>query len=257
LTNVLVVVNDPAPGTPVFGPVTLAPGGSANFQGSYTAPSCCCEFTDTVAAVGNDQCTGKAVSATSSTVCPLLSTPGIMVSKSCPSTTPPAGSTFAYTGTVINTGDVVLTNVIVVSSQPAANTPVIGPLTLAPNESKSFSGSYTVAAGSNPALDTVTATGVDICLARTVSSQANCSGTISGQPGPLVIHPPVVVDGWLRIIWASNPGTVYCLQSKNSLNDPEWTTMPGNITATGPTAFAEDPIDATQHRLYRIMVVKQ
>jgi hypothetical protein len=84
---------------------------------------------------------------------------------------------FVFTGSVTNTGDVVLTNVFVVSSQPNANTPLLGPIELAPGESEEFKGSYTVTAGSDPATDTVTAQGTDTCQARTVSSVANCSGT--------------------------------------------------------------------------------
>jgi hypothetical protein len=56
------------------------------------------------------------------------------------------------------------------------NTPVLGPIQLAPGESKKFSGSYTVTAGSDPLTDFVTASGTDTCRARTVNAAANCSG---------------------------------------------------------------------------------
>ena len=97
----------------------------------------------------------RLVAATSSTVCQLLSTPAISVTRVCPTTPVAAGEVFSYSGSVQNTGDVVLTNVVVLSSQPAANTKVLGPIDLAPGESEHFTGSYTVAAGSDPALDTV------------------------------------------------------------------------------------------------------
>ena len=93
----------------------------------------------------------------------------------------PVGGLFAYTGSVSNTGDVVLTNVFVFSSQTNGNTRLLGPIELAPGESEEFSGSYMVTAGSNPATDTVTAQGTDTCQARTVSARANCAG-----PVPLV-----------------------------------------------------------------------
>jgi uncharacterized repeat protein (TIGR01451 family) len=256
LNNVFVVVDEPIQDGPVIGPITLAPGASADFAGSYTAPTCCCEFTDTLTAHGQDRCTSALVSATSSTVCPLISTPTIAVSRDCSTTTVPAGGTFAYSGTVRNTGDVVLTNVFVLSSQPAANTRVLGPLTLAPGESENFAGSYTVADGSNPALDSILASGTDICLARTVTAQANCAGLLP-QSAEFVIDPPVVIDGWLlRISWKATPGSVYCLQTKVSLADAVWTTIPGNVTATGSTAYAEDSVGSDTHRLYRVMLVK-
>src|SRR2546430_3051756 len=38
----------------VLGPITLAPGASTNFSGSYTAPRACCEVLDTLTATGQD-----------------------------------------------------------------------------------------------------------------------------------------------------------------------------------------------------------
>jgi uncharacterized repeat protein (TIGR01451 family) len=252
LNNVVVVISEPSVDTPVIGPITLPPGGSADFTGSFTAPTCCCEFTDTITAHGQDNCTSALVSATSSTVCPLLSTPSITVTRVCPETPVSTGGLFAYSGSVSNTGDVVLTNVFVFSNQPTPNTPVIGPIELAPGESEEFTGSYTVAAGSDPALDTVQASGTDICQARTVTAQANCAGPVPAA-GEFAIDPPVVVDGWLRITWSATPGATYCLQSKSGAKDAVWKTLPGNVTATGTTASAEDSIESGGERLYRVM----
>ena len=53
LTNVVVLNDQPAPGTVVFGPGTLTPGASANFAGSYrVAPCFCGPFSDTLVATG-------------------------------------------------------------------------------------------------------------------------------------------------------------------------------------------------------------
>jgi uncharacterized repeat protein (TIGR01451 family) len=253
LSNVFVVVNEPQPNTPVIGPITLAPGASAPFTGSYTAPLCCCEFVDMVTAKGQDQCSGATVTATSSTVCPLLSTPSLTVTRVCPTTSVQPGGVFTYTGVVSNSGDVVLTNVVVVSNQPTNNTPVLGPIDLAPGETEEFSGSYTVAAGSNPALDTVQASGTDICQARTVFAKANCSGPVN----VLSIDPPVIVEGWLRITWKAQPGVKYCLQSKSGTTGAAWVTIPGTVTATTDSAYMEAPVESDDVSLYRVMILDQ
>ena len=255
LNNVYVVINQPSTDAPVLGPITLAPGGSAEFTGSYTAPTCCCEFGDTVTAHGQDRCTSTVVAATSSTVCPLLSTPSLSVTRVCPPGPVTAGGLYEFSGSVRNTGDVVLTNVFVLSNQPSDNTPVLGPIALAPGESEDFTGSYTVTAGSDPALDTVKASGTDICQGRTVSVQATCSGPVLAAP--FAISPPVLVDGRVRISWTAIPGLTYCLQSRSGLQDAVWTTVPGNVTASGAIASMEDVIGPDDQRLYRVMILEK
>ncbi|MGZ5543395.1 MAG: DUF7507 domain-containing protein, partial [Limisphaerales bacterium] len=177
LTNVIVVDDQPTNNSLVIGPITIAPGATVKFTNTYTAPLCCCQIVDTLTASGNDRCSGTTVSATSSAECPLLTTPLISVIKNCPGGTVPVGGTYHYSGIVSNSGNIVLTNVIVVSSQPA-NTVLLGPIELAPGETEDFSGSYVVTSSSRPLLDTVTARGTDTCQARTVSASANCSGPI-------------------------------------------------------------------------------
>jgi hypothetical protein len=251
LNNVFVVINQPSANSPVIGPITLAPGASADFTGSYTAPTCCCEFTDTVTAHGQDACTSALVAATSTTVCPLQTTPSITVTRVCPPSPVSAGGLFAYSGSVRNTGDVVLTNVFVFSNQPAANTAVLGPIELAPGESETFTGSYTVAAESDPTLDSVQASGTDTCQARTVTAQANCSG------GEFAISSTALIDGRIRVSWAAIPGITYWLQSKSGVKDAAWETIPGSVTASGATASAEDPIGPGDQRFYRVMILQK
>ncbi|MDB6057759.1 MAG: hypothetical protein JWO95_1603, partial [Verrucomicrobiales bacterium] len=177
LTNVMVFDNQPTNNSLVIGPITIAPGASVKFTNTYTAPLCCCQIVDTLTASGNDRCSGTTVSATSSAECPLLTTPLISVIKNCPSGTVRVGDTYNYSGIVSNSGNIVLTNVIVVSSQPG-NTVLLGPIELAPGETEDFSGSYVVTSSSRPTLDTVTARGTDTCQARTVTASANCAGPI-------------------------------------------------------------------------------
>ena len=55
-----------------------------------------------------------------------------------------------FGGLVSNPGNITLTNILVFSSQPSNNTPVLGPITLAPGASAPFTGSYIAIGGSNP-----------------------------------------------------------------------------------------------------------
>jgi hypothetical protein len=257
LTNVVVVNNYQVDcysrtNGPVIGPITLAPGDSVDFSGSYTAPLSCCEVIDTLTASGQDRCSGTRVTATATALCPLLSTPRITVTRVCPATAVPVGGVFTYNGSVSNAGDVILTNVVVFSSQPNANTPLLGPIELAPGESKQFSGSYIVTAGSDPVTDTVTARGVDICQGRTATATANCFGPL----GPLAISSVSIANGMATVIWAATPGTVYTLQYKTNLLDSSWISIPGNVTASGNTASTNDAVGSTTQRYYRVVVVQ-
>ena len=177
LTNVYVVNDQPTNNTPVIGPITLTPGASTSFSGSYKAcPKDCCEIVDTLSAQGQDRCSGTLIAATTTQVCPLLTSPRLLVIEHCPNTPVAVGGLYQYTGSVTNTGNIVLTNVFVVSSQPAANTVLLGPIELAPGESETFSGSFTLAV-SNPNL-VVTASAQDVCQARAITASADCSGPI-------------------------------------------------------------------------------
>src|SRR5262249_53269327 len=138
LTNVLVVNNRPTNNTPVFGPVNLAPGQSANFTGSEDVPPNCCEYFDTLFATGANICSGTNVTASSSAACPTLVLPRIRITKNCPPAPVPLGQPLLFSGTVSNAGNITLQGVVVVDNQPSNNTPVIGPLTLAPGETADF-----------------------------------------------------------------------------------------------------------------------
>ena len=255
LTNVVVTDNYQADcysrtNGPVIGPITLAPDASVNFSGSYTAPLSCCEIIDTLTASGQDRCAGTRVAATATALCPLVSTPRITVTRICLDTRVPVGGVFAYSGSVSNAGDVVLTNVYVLSSKPNANTMVLGPIDLAPGETEAFSGSYTVTVNSNPATDTVTARGTDICQGRTVTASANCFGPVF----PLTITSATLTNGIATIAWTAAPGTVYTLQYKTNLLDPSWISIPGNVTANVNTASKDDAVGSTRQRYYRVML---
>jgi uncharacterized repeat protein (TIGR01451 family) len=180
---------------PVIGPITLAPGASVNFSGSYPAPWSCCQVLDILTATGQDRCASTLVTASAAAECPLLSSPRIAVVEHCPAGSVAVGEVYAFTGSVTNLGDVVLTNVYVVSSQPVANTPLLGPIELAPGEGEEFSGSYLVTAGASPANAVITTTGIDTCQGRTVTAAANCSGPLTPTHQPRALTLVIVGNG--------------------------------------------------------------
>ena len=105
--------------------------------------------------------------------------PAIAVAKQCPSYPVPPGGTLKLTGTVTNTGNVTLTGVVVANDQPAPNTVVYGPVTLAPGAGAQFSASYRVAPCScGPFVNTLTASGTSVYGGVTTSSvTTSCPGT--------------------------------------------------------------------------------
>ena len=200
LTNVTVVNSHPAANTLVLGPIDLAPGEIRNFTGSYLVPIDICEtnITDTVTARGNSLCNGNNVSASQSESCPIVARPRLVVTKNCPANPVPPGGLLSFSGIVSNAGNITLTNVFVVNDHPTNNTPVLGPVTLAPNQFLQFSGSYTVCPECCPPyVDTISAWGTQICNGSNVvaSATAHCPGistpelrfTVDCPPAPALL----------------------------------------------------------------------
>jgi uncharacterized repeat protein (TIGR01451 family) len=175
LVNVYVVDNQPTNDTPVIGPITLAPGASVDFSGSYIVPPCdrdnCCFLIDTLTALGWDKCDSTKVTATATAVCPLLTLPGIALVQTCPPSPLPMGSVFNYSGFVTNTGNIVLTNVFVFGPE-GTSTVLLGPIELAPMEVEFYSGSYTVPF--DVCSVSVTARGQDTCGGAPTTNLVSC-----------------------------------------------------------------------------------
>ena len=157
LTNVIVTSDRPAPNTTVFVAALLAPGASSNFTGAYLVPANACLVTTAFSGRGKSICTPTMVTNTVSTACGITTTPGISVTETCPPGPVSAGSLVRFGGSVSNSGNITLTNVLVFSSQPN-NTLVLGPLTLLPGASAPFAGSYLAVGGANPTTNTTIVT---------------------------------------------------------------------------------------------------
>jgi hypothetical protein len=242
LVNVFVVNNYPTNNTPVLGPITLAPGASANasfsFTNSYIAPGCCCFILDILTARGQDHCLGSNATAEVATECPLLSTPSITVVQNCPPNPIPMGSVYAFNGYVTNTGNTVLTNVFVFGPQ-GTNTPLLVSIELAPGESQPYSGSYTVP--TNTCSVSVTAFGQDICGGTPAINIASCpvaatpaiAVTESCPPGPVTLGSIVTFGGSVSNSGNITLDNIFVFSSQPSNNSP----LLGPITL-GPGASA-------------------
>jgi uncharacterized repeat protein (TIGR01451 family) len=186
LTNITLVNTTPTNGIRIFGPFTLAAGESSPYTASFVVPVDFCG-THTVTARGFDACTQLPVTNSASATCPVTTTPGITVTKNCPALPTPHGGLFVFTGSVSNSGNVTLTNVYVVNSQPSNNTPIIGPITLAPGARTNFTGSYTAPLDCCEITDTLTARGQDRCAGSFVTDTAT-------QVCPLLTTPSLRVS---------------------------------------------------------------
>jgi len=241
LVNVFVVDNQPSNSTPVIGPITLAPGAFTNFTGSYTAPPVCCEVIDTLTARGQDRCSGSNVTATATAVCPLLYTPGIAVVQSCP----PNGTPYMFSGFVTNTGDAMMTNVVVSSSQAGQQLTLLGPLDLAPGQSEPYTGSYT----NLQVQDMITVVGVSTCgvaVSNTVSTIRCVRGMQITQSYP---------SNSFSVSFATENGKSYTVEYRNGLSDPTWKNMPNMpVPGTGGIVTITDSTAAQQpSRFYRVI----
>jgi hypothetical protein len=202
LTNVMVMNDQPTNGTHVLGPITLAPGEKAAFTGSFPIPLDLCEtnVTDTVTATGRSICSGATVTASQTRECPVLPQPLLVVTTGCPLAPVAPGGVLANSGTVSNGGTLTLTNVLIVSDHPTNNSPVFGPITLAPGETTNFTYSYQVCIDCCPPfLDTFTATAAVSCDGSLVSSfaSASCPGVTTPRVTIRVACPTATALGEL------------------------------------------------------------
>jgi uncharacterized repeat protein (TIGR01451 family) len=197
LIGVTVVDNQPANNTLIIGSIALAPGESQTYTGSYIVPPDFCGG-DTVTASGLDVCSYALVTNSVTATCPIAPhSPRIGVSKQCPLKPTPHGATLTFTGTVTNMGDVTLVGVYVVNDQPSNNTPVIGPITLAPGGFLNFTGSYTAPLVCCEIIDTLTARGQDRCSGSNVTATATAVCPTLYTPGIALVQtcPPNLTMG--------------------------------------------------------------
>ncbi len=179
LNDVMVMHSFNGTETPVFGPVSLAPGQTSSFSGSFIAPEGinACEITSSVIARAIEPCLGGQISDQASATCSLLTRPAIRVIRDCPPNPVAQGSILTYNGTVINEGNITLTDVVVYSGRPVANTQVFTIARLEPGQTADFTGTFEVPSNCCTVADTLRAEGTDICTGETVidTTTASCA----------------------------------------------------------------------------------
>jgi hypothetical protein len=111
------------------------------------------------------------------------------------------GSLYVFSGFVTNTGDAILTNVVVFGSQAGTNLTLLGPIDLAPGQSEQYTGSLTVP--SNICAVTITVTGQETCKGTWITNTTSCpvattpviTITESCPPGPVTNGSSVAFGG--------------------------------------------------------------
>src|SRR6185295_17835664 len=181
LNNIVVTDSQSSP-TTVYTSASLAPGATANFTASFTAPVNVCSVSSTVNASGSDSCTQVVVSNSASATCTLATNPRLLVTQSCPANPVNPGGVLTYSGTVSNAGNIALTNVVVTNDRSGV-TAVFTAAILIPGASSNFTGSYTVPAGGDCSItSTVTARGNDNCSGGVVTHTESATCSITGNP---------------------------------------------------------------------------
>ena len=188
LTTIVVTADQPAGGATILTVNSLAPGASANFTGSYTTPLDACSSTMTLGVQAIEACAGSTIRDSVSQTCPLTVAPAVSVALTCPATATAPGKLLVYSGTVVNTGNITLTNVMVAGNRPDANTPVFGPVVLPPGVGKVFTGSFMVPADLNSCsiASTVTATGNSQCNGAQATATATAVCPVATRPAVLL-----------------------------------------------------------------------
>jgi len=170
----------------VLMPTKLAIGQSVDFSGSWVPANPCGPNVALLTVRGTDEFTATPHTVTNFTTiaCQNTLTPGIKVTKSCPVQAAAPGQMLVFSGTVANTGNVTLTNIVVLNDWPAPNTPVFLLASLAPGGVAPFTGQY--AATTNCSMsDTLTANAQGLC-GGAVTSSATATCPIFTRPALLV-----------------------------------------------------------------------
>ena len=179
----------------VLFPTNLLRGQSVGFSGSYVPANPCLPSTATLVAVGVDQITAnpRTVTSTNNTTCSAFLTPGIKVTKACPAGPAAPGQLLTFSGSVSNTGNVTLMNIVVVNDQPAPHTPVFTRASLVPGAVANFTGGYSAPTNCS-VTDTLTANATTESGVP-VTSTASATCPITTTPGITVTKVCPVTPG--------------------------------------------------------------
>ncbi|MDP3979069.1 MAG: hypothetical protein Q8P85_13955 [Pseudomonas sp.] len=239
---------DPGDDVTVLGPVTLDVGESMPYDGGFSV-SGTNSSTDNVTATGVDVLSGSPVEANAQASCAADVLPAIAVDKICTADVNAGGTGIdvQFSGSVSNTGNVVLENVVVTddsgTADPADDVIVLGPISLAPGESAGYNGSF--GASGSSSTDTVTATGSDLLTQTPVDASASASCAADVQPA-IAVDKICTADinaggTGIDVLFGgtvSNTGNV-ALENVTVVDDNGTPANPGDdVTVLGPISLA-------------------
>jgi hypothetical protein len=104
------------------------------------------------------------------------------------------------------------------------------------------------------ATNTVTATGTDICQARTVAAAANCLGPVALALAAPEFRASAMAHGIFSLSFPSHSGISYTVQYKNKLNDPAWTDLETVIGTGGELTITDAAAAQRPTRFYRVIL---
>lgn len=163
---------------------SLPPGASVTFSGDYTVPrvDSCLPFVRVIA-TGTEVCGGQSVVAIQPVDCAVTTSPQLSVTLACPLAPPSPGQEVVCSGTVRNSGDVTLKQVVVNDPTGASGGAVLlSRERLDPGESALFAMRFPTSIDSCSVAAKAEATGVDACSGRLVSGagSTDCRLAVTG-----------------------------------------------------------------------------
>ena len=77
----------------------------------------------------------------------------------------------------------------------------------------------------------------------------------TAEPPPPVFQGVNLTQGTLELTWSTEAGASYQLQYNSDLTSPNWTSLGGPLTATGPTLSATDYATNGPARFHRAVLL--
>jgi hypothetical protein len=102
--------------------------------------------------------------------------------------------------------------------------------------------------------NTVTASGTDICQARTVAAAANCLGPVALALASPQFRASAIANGLFSLSFPSQSGSSYTVQYKNALTDPDWTDLEAVVGTGGDLSITDPAMAQRPARFYRVIL---
>ncbi|MCG8575755.1 MAG: hypothetical protein MI810_12790, partial [Flavobacteriales bacterium] len=220
MVQVMVWSNIPGRETPFLGPVALAPGEVLPYAGMFEVPVDFCG-TDTVTVEGFSLCGNRRVEASDVSSCPVELSPKLVVRNHCATSPIRHGQQANFSGSVSNVGDSVLHGVTIRNQMVVANhpeqtdTPVTGPMDIAPGETIVFDYTLMIPDDRNccEIIHSLIASGTHPCDDSLIQSTSTVVCPIETHPSLSVVldcvTTPHTVGDWVTYHgWIENNGDI-------------------------------------------------